>query len=288
MMLDSTLHLNSTLQNTSTPTDERYIALLRQVYFLQQELQDARTNEQNLNHLLLKTNLENEQLSELVATIAHEMNNPLQITFSFLNYVLNRSGAEEKESLQDYLNGAICGIKQAQVFLQDILCDTQLAHQELDIDLRLVNLRTIVRDVFNQFKLLCLTSGLKLSGEGLTGPECLVLGATNRLQQVLYNLMTNAVKFSPTGGEITLNLKEQNGEYLVEIIDQGPGISPEDQEHIFERRFQIKTPAGHFRGGYGLGLNIAYGLIELHGGTMGVESELGKGSKFWFTLPGGF
>ena len=288
MVIDSSIHLNSTLHYPDSFTEDRCKSLAHQVYYLQQELEAAHSNEQNLNDLLLKTNHENEQLNERIATIAHEMNNPLQVTSCFISYILNRPGEIDSDNEQDYLNGAICGIKQAQVLLQDMLCDTQLAHQELDIDLRVVNLRDVVRNVFNQFKLLCQASGLSLTGEGLSGPECLVLGSTNRLQQVIYNLMTNAVKFSPPGGEIALKLKLQNNDYLVEVIDQGPGISPEDQAHIFERRFQVKNSAEHYRGGYGLGLNIAFGLIELHGGEMGVESELGKGSRFWFTLPAGY
>jgi signal transduction histidine kinase len=287
MVIDSSIPPNLNLHYPDSIAGDRYKSLVLQVNHLQQELEAARSSEQNLNHLLIKTNLENEQLNERIATIAHEMNNPLQVTSSFISYILNRAGEFDSDNQQDYLYGAICGIKQAQVLLQDMLCDTQLAHQELDIDLRLVNLRGVVRDVFNQFKLLCQASGLSLTGEGLTGPECPVLGSTNRLQQVIYNLMTNAVKFSPPGGEIALNLRLQNNEYLVELIDQGPGISPEDQAHIFERRFQVKPPSGHYRGGYGLGLNIAFGLIELHGGIMGVDSELGKGSRFWFTLPAG-
>jgi signal transduction histidine kinase len=288
MVIDSPIHPTSNLHYPDSIAEDRYISLVRQVNYLQLELEAARSSEQNLNHLLLKTNLENEQLNERIATIAHEMNNPLQVTSCFISYILNRSGEVDSDNQQDYLYGAICGIKQAQVLLQDMLCDTQLAHQELDIDLRLVNLREVVRDVFNQFKLVCQASGLSLTGEGLTGPECLALGSTNRLQQVIYNLMTNAVKFSPPGGEIALNLKLQDNDYLVELIDQGPGISPEDQTHIFERRFQVKNSTEHYRGGYGLGLNIAFGLIELHGGTIGVDSELGKGSRFWFTLPAGF
>lgn len=110
----------------------------------------------------------------------------------------------------------------------------------------------------------------------------------DRIQQVLTNLISNAIKFSPQGSwvHITAEITDY-GVLLVKVKDQGPGIAPEDCEKVFQRFRQVNTPQpGHILlKGTGLGLPIAKALVAEHGGEIGVESELGKGSVFWFTLP---
>jgi signal transduction histidine kinase len=256
-----------------------------QINNLERELSAARRKEEKLSRLLEEATQENEQLNEYIATIAHEMNNPLHIASSYINYLLKQDVELTPEIQQDYLTAATSGIKQAQVLLQDLLCDSQMLRQELDIDLKPVDLRLIVREVYKQFKLFCRISRLELVGSGLSGPACMTLGSANRLQQVLYNLLTNAIKFSPERGEIQLKLSLQDDNYLIEVIDQGPGLSPENRGRVFERRFQVKESSGIYHAGYGLGLSITMNLIELQGGSIGVESEPDRGSRFWFTLP---
>jgi signal transduction histidine kinase len=108
----------------------------------------------------------------------------------------------------------------------------------------------------------------------------------DRVQQVLTNLVSNAIKFSPRGGTVRITTGlTQTGELLVNVLDQGPGIRPEDQELIFQKFRQATNAENPLVKGTGLGLAIAKALVEEHGGQIGVESELGRGSIFWFTLP---
>jgi signal transduction histidine kinase len=108
----------------------------------------------------------------------------------------------------------------------------------------------------------------------------------DRIQQVLTNLISNAIKFSPKGGTVRITTGfTQTGELLVNVVDQGPGIRPEDQELIFQKFRQATNAENPLVKGTGLGLAIAKALVEEHGGQIGVESELGRGSVFWFTLP---
>jgi signal transduction histidine kinase len=101
---------------------------------------------------------------------------------------------------------------------------------------------------------------------------------------VIFNLLSNAVKFTPAGGAVGVSAEQVNGEVRVSVTDTGPGIAIEDHERIFEE-FQ-QTDAGVEQGdGTGLGLALSKRLIELHGGRVWVDSELGKGSTFVFTLP---
>jgi signal transduction histidine kinase len=123
--------------------------------------------------------------------------------------------------------------------------------------------------------------GLKLETHVIPSMDA-VLGDPERLQIVLSNLLSNAIRHTPQGGTITISALPLEGEARFEVSDSGEGIAPEYHERIFERFFRVpgaKTGTG------GLGLSIAKEIVEAHGGKIGVESEAGKGSKFWFSVP---
>jgi signal transduction histidine kinase len=99
---------------------------------------------------------------------------------------------------------------------------------------------------------------------------------------VLFNLISNSIKFTPAGGKVTLCCEKVGSDARVTVADTGPGISPAELPHIFERFWQAKE---NVMQGTGLGLSIAKGIVEAHGGKIWVETALGRGSKFFFTLP---
>ena len=105
-----------------------------------------------------------------------------------------------------------------------------------------------------------------------------------RLEQVLRNLLINAVKFTPSGGSITLRTNKQNASLVVEVQDSGIGIPKEEQARLFEPYYRAEADRQHFQG-LGLGLSLSKQIIELHGGRIWVTSEVGKGSTFAFSLP---
>lgn len=117
-------------------------------------------------------------------------------------------------------------------------------------------------------------------------PQYEVFMDRDRIQQILTNLVSNAIKFSPQGSSVRIVTgRAKGGELLVNVCDAGPGISNEDQELIFQKFRQGASPENPLVKGTGLGLAIAKALVEEHGGQIGVESQIGKGSAFWFTLP---
>lgn len=122
--------------------------------------------------------------------------------------------------------------------------------------------------------------------EQMSLPQLEVNIDSDRLQQALTNLVSNAIKFSPKGGTVRISVsRARSGELIVSVIDQGPGIPPRDRELIFEKFRQGTTKENPLVKGTGLGLAIAKALVEEHGGGIGVDSEVGVGSTFWFTLP---
>jgi signal transduction histidine kinase len=111
-----------------------------------------------------------------------------------------------------------------------------------------------------------------------------VTGDARRVRQVIFNLLSNAVKFTPAGGAVEIRAAHVDGEVRVTVTDTGPGIAREDHERIFEE-FQQTAAGVEQREGTGLGLALSKRLVELHGGRIWVDSELGRGSTFVFTLP---
>jgi signal transduction histidine kinase/DNA-binding NarL/FixJ family response regulator len=118
-------------------------------------------------------------------------------------------------------------------------------------------------------------------GQAARGPLRQVMADRQRVVQVLSNLLANAIKFSPAGGHIGVELEQDERDCRIEISDQGPGVPDADRQHIFDKYWRTQGE----RGGEGLGLAIAKSLIEAHGGRIGVDSQPGGGSRFWFTLP---
>jgi signal transduction histidine kinase len=113
-----------------------------------------------------------------------------------------------------------------------------------------------------------------------------IMADRQRVRQVLLNLLSNAIKFTTDGGRIALEAAPTNGGAAVRVAvtDNGIGIAPDDQAKLFQEFVQLDASASRKYEGTGLGLALSRRLIELHGGTIGVESEMGKGSTFWFTL----
>jgi signal transduction histidine kinase len=122
----------------------------------------------------------------------------------------------------------------------------------------------------------------------IPSPTPLLYADPQRMQQVLNNLVTNAIKFTPPNGTVTIRVRphpERKAMALFSVIDTGDGIPPEDQPHVFERFYQSNHAMQSKMGGYGLGLSIARLIVEQHGGEIYFESTPGKGTTFYFTAP---
>jgi signal transduction histidine kinase len=112
-----------------------------------------------------------------------------------------------------------------------------------------------------------------------------VFADPNRVVQVMTNLLSNAWKYTPENGCIHLNAAAEGDRVRIEVVDNGIGIGPEDQEKLFGQFFRSDDPQVREQQGWGLGLNVTKRLVEIMGGEIGCNSEIGKGSTFWFTLP---
>lgn len=163
----------------------------------------------------------------------------------------------------------------------DLLLLAQADSGHLPLEEREVDLDTLMIEVYKQAKLL--TESVKVR---LLMPEpARVKGDADRLKQVLLNLVTNAIKYTPAGGEVILSLTVEGGYAFMRVTDTGIGIPKEDLPYIFERFYRVDKARDRSIGGVGLGLSIAKWIVEAHHGRIEVESEVGKGSTFTVQLP---
>jgi signal transduction histidine kinase len=168
--------------------------------------------------------------------------------------------------------------------INDILDLAKIEARKLPLSQDWNSLNDVVNHCLKSLQGLAQQAGVKLVAEPMASLE--VYMDDDRIQQVLTNLVSNAIKFSPKGGTVTIRvLSGQDSQMVVEVVDQGRGIDPQDQEAIFQKFRQATNANNPLVKGTGLGLAIARALVEQHGGDIQVRSQVGKGSTFYFTLP---
>jgi PAS domain S-box-containing protein len=220
---------------------------------------------------------------EFLATVSHELRTPLTA-------ILGWSRMLEGEPLGSEMSvRAIETIKrnakaQAQI-IDDILDVSRIITGNLYLDLHPIELESVLEGSVNVVRPTADAKGIQIDLSFDQEPIA-VLGDTNRLQQVFWNVLSNAVKFTPAGGKVTVQLRKTGSHVQVEVADTGPGISPEFLPYVFDRFRQADSTSTRQHGGLGLGLAIARHLIEIHGGTIEVRSGgEGAGSTFTVRLP---
>ncbi len=217
---------------------------------------------------------------EFTRALVHELKTPITPVLAAVELLL-------EEALDDRIVRLVQNIDRSASNLNqriDELLD--LARGEIDslqLDVEPVDLLPLFQEITNEMIPVAERYGQTLTSE-LPSEISEVTVDTGRIRQVILNLLNNAFKFTPTGGKITLRVKEKKGNLIVEVTDTGPGINKEDQNRLFDPYF--RRPGDRERlSGLGLGLALAKRLVELHGGEMWMKSIKGKGSTFSFSLP---
>jgi GAF domain-containing protein len=226
----------------------------------------------------------NRHKSEFLANMSHELRTPLNAIIGFSEVLGERMFGELNEKQAEYTDDILSSGRHLLSLINEILdlSKVEAGRMELelatfDLPLAIDNARTFVRER-------AIKHGINLD---VTVDERLgdFVGDERKIKQVLLNLLSNAVKFTPEGGRIGINARQTDGSVEISVSDTGIGIAPEDQAKIFEEFRQVGSDYAHKTEGTGLGLTLAKKFVELHGGKIWVESEVGKGSTFSFTLP---
>jgi len=226
----------------------------------------------------------NRHKSEFLANMSHELRTPLNAIIGFSEVLGERMFGELNEKQAEYTEDILSSGRHLLSLINEILdlSKVEAGRMELevatfDLPLAIDNARTFVRERATKH-------GINLD---ITVDERLgdFVGDERKIKQILLNLLSNAVKFTPEGGRIGIKARQADGSVEISVSDTGIGISPDDQAKIFEEFRQVGGDYAHKREGTGLGLTLAKKFVELHGGRIWVESEVGKGSTFTFTLP---
>ena len=235
-----------------------------------------------INALLARLDAAFQEQKRFIADASHELRTPLAVLRGETEVALEqeRVTAEYKESLALIKDEA----ERLSRIVENLF---MLARQPVDAPSMIrerVRLDEVVADCARAAQVLATQKGLRLKIEGSL-PAISVDGDDEMLERMLLNLLDNAVKYTPAGGEISIALGSQNGAAHMVVTDTGIGIPAEDQSRIFDRFYRVDKARSRALGGAGLGLSIARWIVEGHGGSLSVESMVGRGSSFTAELP---
>ena len=221
--------------------------------------------------------------SEFLASMSHELRTPLNAIIGFSQVLQQRLFGEVNDKQAEYLDDILSSGNHLLSLINDVLDLSKVEAGQVELDIAPFSLREALERGVVMVRERATRGGVEISTE-LAPDGDIVHGDERRVRQVIFNLLSNAVKFTPDGGKIVVASAQVDREVRVSVTDTGPGIAPEDHERIFAE-FQQTDVGLKQREGTGLGLALSKRLVELHGGRIWVESELGHGSRFVFTLP---
>jgi PAS domain S-box-containing protein len=250
-------------------------------------IDNARSYE--LSQQLIQDLREVDQLkSQFLANMSHELRTPLNSIIGFSRVILKGIDGPVSEMQQQDLTAIYNSGQHLLGLINDVLDLARIEAGKMELNFEEVHLAEMTTSVMSTAKGLIKEKPIHLL-QRIPADMPAVRGDTMRVRQVLLNLISNASKFTDEGS-ITVETRVQRGptgklEALINVIDTGPGISAEDQEKLFKAFSQVDGSATRKSGGSGLGLSICANLVQLHNGLIGVHSENGNGSTFWFTLP---
>ena len=226
---------------------------------------------------------ESKHKSQFVANMSHELRTPLNAILGYTELILDNIYGETPEEMRGVIERVQLNGRHLLGLINDVLDLAKIEAGQLTLSLADYSLKDMV-------------DGVVVALEPLATEKCLAFktdlptrlpvghGDERRIAQVLLNLVGNAIKFTDAG-EVVIKASAADGSFTVAVQDSGPGIGPGDQARIFDEFQQADSSTTRKKGGTGLGLSIAKRIIEMHNGRIWVESELGKGSTFFFTLP---
>ncbi|MGE5140979.1 MAG: sensor histidine kinase [Rudaea sp.] len=220
--------------------------------------------------------------SQLLSIVSHELRTPLAAIKGFTTTLLRDDVRWDEATQRDFLKIVDEESDRLGELIDNLLDMSQSEAGALRIEKEPVQLRNLVREAKDR---VAARSPGHWFVVDLPGQLPRVWADPRRVRQVLNNLLENAVKYSPDGGQITVTCEVEGDHLVVGVADQGEGIPPEYLDRIFERFFQIDSRSTRKTGGIGLGLAIARSIIEAHGGRIWAESSPGEGTVFRFTLP---
>lgn len=217
---------------------------------------------------------------DFIANMSHELKTPLNIIIGFSDVLTGAKVSPNKQ--MEYLKNINKSGKHLLGLTNDIINISKIESGNFNLEFETINSKQVILDVVNSIKLIAEDKNININVNLI---DANINADKKMFSQILYNLTTNAIKFTPANGKITIESILENEKLIVSVVDTGIGIETKNQELIFEKFKQVDSSYSKTQQGAGLGLSIAKRLIELHNGSIHVESDENKGSRFWFCLP---
>jgi len=217
---------------------------------------------------------------EFISIASHELKTPITSLKAILQLLDRMKHDPSHKMVPGLIEKANRNIDKVNALVEDLLNASQLNQGSLRLNKTLVNLTELIGDCVHHIRI---EQRYEIITQGDAGLQ--VFADEGRIEQVVTNFITNAIKYAPDSNQIHIDLKTQGDSVLVEVSDKGPGIAADKLPHLFERYYQVENKGSKYAG-LGLGLFICAEIIKRHGGEIGARSTPGQGSTFWFTLPG--
>ncbi|MFQ5580574.1 MAG: ATP-binding protein [Nitrospiria bacterium] len=222
--------------------------------------------------------------SEFVSQVSHEIRTPLTSIRGYIENLLDEIPGEISPPQREYLGRMDKNAERLTYLINDLLDISRIESGKMQVDLKSLPLHRLLEESVNEMRSLALSKNIDMTLHIGHNPSN-IIGDWDKLVQVMTNLIYNAVKFTPSGGNISVSLSAEEEKMVVSVQDNGIGISEADLPYIFDRFYSVANSNLNLHEGTGLGLFIAKKLISLQGGELRVRSEIRKGSTFFFSLP---
>jgi signal transduction histidine kinase len=236
---------------------------------------------EKLNHKLSELNIEK---NRYIGIVAHDLRNPIGIAESFSNLLIEDIDVIGKEKLTEYLGIINERCNFSLDLIHSFLDVSKIEAGIFELKVEPVNYISFINHILLQEQIFAQNKAQTIVISSSIN-EVKLLFDKNKIQQVLNNLLSNAIKYSLPNTQITIEISENANEVVTKVIDQGQGIVPEELSKVFSPFKTTSTKSTALEKSTGLGLAIVKKIIEAHNGSVNVESELGKGSSFYFSLP---
>jgi two-component system, chemotaxis family, CheB/CheR fusion protein len=222
---------------------------------------------------------------EFVATASHELRGPLTVISGWMDILQDAGATVDPATLTKALAAIGRGVTAQGRLISDLLDYSRLIAGKVELQSAPIDLLAVAEAALVGVRAAAKAKDIEVRLTGNESP-CIVLGDFDRMQQVLWNLFLNSIKFTPRKGSVLISIGRIDNQMEVSVVDTGCGISAEFLPHVFDRFRQAEGSSARIQPGLGLGLTLVRELVELHGGTVRVESPgLGQGATFTISLP---
>lgn len=249
------------------------------------DITERKLLEVKLFNLMNQLKEASEAKSNFLASVSHELRTPLNAIIGFSQLLLIQSKDRLNETEKDYVNNILISGRHLLSLIDDILDLSKIEAGEMKLEISPISIEELFEQSVIMIKEKCIKHGISCEtqiDDELKGEK--IHADLRKMKQIMFNLLSNASKFTPDGGKIRVSARLVEEELELTVSDTGPGIRKEEQEMIFEPFYQTKDHYYKKEKGAGLGLSLTKRLVELHGGSIWVESEPGKGSTFYVRI----